>query len=169
MLVSKKTNDGRWPVSVEEISTIAWVVWAALILIFLVIEIFTLDFTFLMLGVASIGGVVAAVLGVPWFFQLLIVGVLAVLLIFAVRPPLLRALRKGGDETPSNVEALIGLKGTISTAFANGAGHVKLSNGDTWTARSAGTTENLPLGDQVVVVAIEGATAVVAPLERNAL
>ncbi len=155
--------------TVEEISTIAWVVWAALILIFLVVEIFSLDFTFLMLGVASIGGVVAAALGVPWFFQLLIVGVLAVLLIFTVRPPLLRALRKGGDETPSNVEALIGLRGTVSTAFKNGSGHVKLTNGDTWTARGAGTSEDLPLGDTVVVVAIEGATAVVAPLERNAL
>jgi membrane protein implicated in regulation of membrane protease activity len=155
--------------SVEEISTIAWVVWAALILIFLVVEIFTLDFTFLMLGVASIGGVISAVLGVPWFFQLLIVGVLAVLLIFTVRPPLLHALRKGGDETPSNVEALIGLRGTVSTAFASGAGLVKLSNGDTWTSRSAGTTIDLPLGEKVVVVAIEGATAVVAPLERNAL
>ena len=155
--------------TVEEISTIAWVVWAALILIFLVVEIFSLDFTFLMLGVASIGGVVAAALGVPWFFQLLIVGVLAVLLIFTVRPPLLRALRKGGDETPSNVEALIGLRGTVSTAFSNGSGHVKLTNGDTWTARGAGTSEDLPLGDTVVVVAIEGATAVVAPLERNAL
>jgi membrane protein implicated in regulation of membrane protease activity len=167
MLVSKETNDEGWPVSVEEISTIAWVAWAALILIFLVIEIFTLDFTFLMLGVASIGGVIAAALGVPWFFQLLIVGVLAVLLIFAVRPPLLRALRKGGDETPSNIEALIGLRGTVSTAFASGQGHVKLSNGDTWTSRVAGSAEDLPLGDTVVVVAIEGATAVVAPLERT--
>ena len=153
--------------SVEEISTIAWVAWAALILIFLVVEIFTLDFTFLMLGVASIGGVVAAVVGLPWFIQLLIVGVLALLLIFAVRPPMLRALRKGGDETPSNVEALIGLKGTVSTAFADGIGHVKLSNGDTWTSRSAGSAEDLALGDKVVVVAIEGATAVVAPLERT--
>jgi len=155
--------------SIEEISTIAWVVWAALILIFLVIEIFTLDFTFLMLGVASIGGVASALLGVPWFFQLLIVAVLAVLLIFTVRPPMLRALRKGGDETPSNVEALIGLRGTVSTAFTDGSGHVKLSNGDTWTSRSAATAVDLPLGDKVVVVAIEGATAVVAPLERNAL
>lgn len=153
--------------SLEEISTVAWVAWAALILIFLVVEIFTLDFTFLMLGVASIGGVVAAALGVPWFFQLLIVGVLAVLLIFAVRPPMLRALRSGADETPSNVEALIGLRGTVSTAFTDGAGHVKLSNGDTWTSRAAGTAENLSLGDKVVVVAIEGATAVVAPLERT--
>jgi membrane protein implicated in regulation of membrane protease activity len=155
-------------VTVEEISTIAWVVWAALILIFLVIEIFTLDFTFLMLGVASIGGVVAAALGVPWFFQLLIVAVLAVLLIFTVRPPLLRALRKGADETPSNVEALIGLRGSVTTAFTNGSGHVKLANGDIWTSRVAGSDENLPLGEKVVVVAIEGATAVVAPLERNA-
>lgn len=151
----------------DEISTIAWVVWAALILIFLIVEIFTLDFTFLMLAVASIGGVISAVLGVPWFFQLLIVGLLAVLLLFAVRPPMLRALRKGADDTPSNVDALIGLKGSVSTAFTDGSGHVKLSNGDTWTSRSAGTAENLSLGDKVVVVAIEGATAVVAPLERT--
>jgi membrane protein implicated in regulation of membrane protease activity len=155
------------PLSADEISTIAWVVWAALILIFLIVEIFTLDFTFLMLAVASIGGVISAVLGVPWFFQLLIVGALAVLLLFAVRPPMLRALRAGADETPSNVDALIGLKGTVSTAFSAGSGHVKLSNGDTWTSRSAGTAEDLSLGDTVVVVAIEGATAVVAPLERT--
>jgi membrane protein implicated in regulation of membrane protease activity len=155
-------------VNVEEIITIAWVLWVALILVFLVIEIFTLDFTFLMLGVASIGGVISAVLGVPWFLQLLIVAMLAVLLIFTVRPPLLRALRKGGDDTPSNVEALLGLRGAVSTAFSGGSGHVKLANGDTWTARTAGSSEDLRLGDTVVVVAIEGATAVVAPLERNA-
>jgi membrane protein implicated in regulation of membrane protease activity len=160
-------------VSLEEISTIAWVVWLALILIFLVLEIFTLDFTFLMLAVASIAGVLAALFGVPWFFQLLIVGALAIILLFAVRPPLIRALRKGADETPSNVEALIGLRGTVSTAFIAGSGHVKLSNGETWTARLAGSmlagsTENLVLADPVVVVAIEGATAVVAPLERKA-
>jgi membrane protein implicated in regulation of membrane protease activity len=155
-------------VSTEEISTIAWVVWAALILIFLVIEIFTLDFTFLMLGVASIGGVVAAVLHVPWFFQILIVGVLAVLLIFTVRPPLLQALRKGADETPTNVDALLGMRGTVSKPFSGGVGLVKLANGDTWTSRNAGTPPDLSIGDEVVVVAIEGATAVVAPLERKA-
>ena len=87
--------------SVEEISTIAWVVWAALILIFLVIEIFTLDFTFLMLGVASIGGVASALLGVPWFFQLLIVAVLAVLLIFTVRPPCCAHCVKAGTRPPA--------------------------------------------------------------------
>lgn len=153
--------------SLDEIMTLAWVVWLALILIFLVIEIFTLDFTFLMLAVASIAGVLSALFGVPWFFQLLIVAVLALVLLFAVRPSLLRALRKGADETPSNVDALIGLRGKVSTAFSGASGHVKLSNGDTWTARVVGG-DDLALGDAVVVVSIEGATAVVAPLERNA-
>ena len=154
--------------SLDEINSIAWVVWLALILIFLVIEIFTLDFTFLMLAVASIAGVVSALLNVPWFFQLLIVGVLAIVLLFAVRPPLFRALGRGADKTPSNLDALIGLRGTVSTAFTAGAGHVKLANGETWTARTVSGTENLALGDTVVVVVIEGATAVVAPLEGNA-
>jgi membrane protein implicated in regulation of membrane protease activity len=152
--------------SVEEISSIAWVVWIALILVFLVIEIFTLDFTFLMLAVASVAGVITALLGVPWFIQLLIVGAVAIVLLFAVRPPLLRALRSGGDETPSNVEALIGITGTVSTAFMTSVGQVKLANGETWTSRVIGP-ETLPIGERVVVVSIEGATAVVAPVEGN--
>jgi membrane protein implicated in regulation of membrane protease activity len=153
--------------SIDEINTTAWVVWLILILVFLVVEIFLLDFTFLMLAVASIAGVLSALFGVPWFFQMLIVAVLAIALLFAVRPPLTRALRKGADETPSNVEALIGLRGKVSTAFTGDSGHVKLSNGETWTARVVGN-DDLALGEAVVVVSIEGATAVVAPLERNA-
>ena len=155
--------------SIEEISAYAWIVWLALILVFLVIEIFTVDFTFLMIAVASVGGLVSSLLGVPWFFQLVIAGVLAIVLIFTVRPPLLRALRKGEDPTPSNLDALIGLTGTVSTAFSKGAGHVKLANGETWTARLANDSGDLDLGDKVAVVAIEGATAVVAPVERTAL
>lgn len=153
--------------SVEEINSVAWVVWLALILLFLVIEIFTLDFTFLMVAVASVGGVISALLGVPWFFQLLIVGALALVLLFAVRPPLFRALGRGADHTPSNIDALIGLKGTVSTAFTDGAGQVKLANGELWTARLDGGPKKLAPGSAVVVIAIHGATAVVALPERN--
>ncbi len=155
--------------SAEQIISYAWIVWLALILLFLIIEISTVDFTFLMIAVGSVGGLVSALLGVPWFFQLIIAGVLAILLIFTVRPPLLRALRKGEDPTLSNLDALIGLSGTVTTAFTSGAGHVKLANGETWTARLADSSGDLDLGETVVVVAIDGATAVVAPLERTVL
>jgi membrane protein implicated in regulation of membrane protease activity len=79
----------------------------------------------------------------------------------------LRALGKGGDPARSNVDALIGLGGVIVVDFRRGAGQVKLANGDTWTARLADSSEaDLDEGVRVVVTAIDGATAVVVPVER---
>jgi membrane protein implicated in regulation of membrane protease activity len=155
-------------VSFDLVVSFAWVVWLALILIFLVVEIFTVDFTFLMLAVASVGGVISALAGLDWFWQLLIVGVLAIALIFAVRPRLLLALRKGADPAKSNVHALIGMDGTVTTAFSDGQGHVKLANGETWTARGADSPLTLKVGAKVSVIDINGATAVVAPTEGKA-
>jgi membrane protein implicated in regulation of membrane protease activity len=81
-----------------------------------------------------------------------------------VRPPLLRAFRKGGDPTLSNVEALPGLTGTVVKDFSDARGQVKLANGETWTSRLAdGLDGELVEGERVVVTAIEGATAVVVP------
>jgi len=143
----------------------AWVLWVALILIFIVIEAFTLDFTFLMLALGSVGGLVASLVAAPFWAQLIIAAALAILLIFALRPPLLRKLRRGEDPTPTNLDALSGMRGTVQKDFVDGAGHVKLSNGETWTARSVGGVA-LDEGHKVVVTAIEGATAVVEPEER---
>lgn len=154
--------------SLVELIGFAWIVWLALILIFLVIEIFTVDFTFLMIAVGSVGGLVSSLFGVPWLLQLIIAGALSILLIFFVRPPLLRALRKGEDPAKSNIDALTGLTGIVVAGFTGTPDHVKLANGETWTLRPADDAITLALGDKVAVVAIEGATAVVAPIERTA-
>lgn len=149
------------------LTTYAWIVWLALILIFVIIEVTTLEFTFLMLAVGSLGGLLAGLFGADWWVQILVAGVLSLLLLFAVRPALLRALKRGGDPTRSNVEALIGLQGVVTNDYSGNANHVKLVNGDTWTARAAGDGV-LVEGDRVIVTAIDGATAVVAPAERTA-
>lgn len=144
--------------------TWGWVLWLALILIFVIIEVFTLDFTFLMLAAGSLGGLVAGFAGAPLWAQIVIAAVLALLLLFLVRPPLLRAFHKGGDQTKSNVEALLGLTGTVVKDFADARGQVKLANGDTWTSRLADEADgDLVEGQRIVVTAIEGATAVVVP------
>jgi membrane protein implicated in regulation of membrane protease activity len=151
----------------DVISSWAWVFWLALILVFIIIEVNTLEFTFLMLALGSVGGLVAGLLGAPWWLQFIIVAILALVLVLFVRPPLLRALGKGGDPARSNVDALIGLGGVIVVDFRRGAGQVKLANGDTWTARLAdGAEADLDEGVRVVVTAIDGATAVVVPVER---
>jgi membrane protein implicated in regulation of membrane protease activity len=147
----------------------AWLVWLGLILLFLVIEVFTLDFTFLMIAIGSVGGLVSSLIQVPWFLQLLIAAALSLLLIFAVRPPLVRRLRRGSDPALTLVDALIGSSGVVSTTFSGGQGHVKLSNGELWTARvRPGPGLSPVVGDHVTVTAIEGATAIVEPAEGTA-
>ena len=151
----------------EFLATYSWIVWLALILVFVIIEVMSLEFTFLMLAIGSLGGLVAGLVGAPWWLQVIVAGLLSLLLLLVVRPVLLRALRRGGDPTRSNVDALLGLAGTITNDHTGNANHAKLANGETWTARSV-EGASLAEGTRVVVVAIDGATAVVAPADTSA-
>jgi membrane protein implicated in regulation of membrane protease activity len=153
----------------EFLASYAWILWVGLILVFLIVEMFTLEFTFLMLAIGSVGGLVSQLVGVPWYWQILIAAAISVLLIFTIRPPLLRALRRGGDPLKTNVAALLGIEGTVTQTIADGIGQVKLSNGDQWTAKLSPDISAIValVGDRVIVTAIEGATAVVVPAERS--
>jgi len=154
----------------DVITSWAWVFWLALILVFLVIEVLSLSFVFLMLAVGSLGGLIAGLLGAPWYVEFIVAAVLSLLLVFFVRPPLLRLTHRGADPARSNIDALLGTAGTVVIGFQDGRGQVKLANGETWTARLARSqtsphpTEALAEGDRVQVDFIEGATAVVSPV-----
>lgn len=147
----------------------AWVLWLALALLFVVVEVFTLDFTFLMLAAGSLVALGASLVTDQFWVQILVAGVAALVLLFLVRPPLLHAFRRGGDPTPSNVDALLGMTGSVTLGFVDGRGQVKLANGETWTARAADEGAAVPEGARVAVIAIEGATAVVAPAPIGAV
>ena len=139
--------------------------WLALILVFLIIEVLTLSFVFLMVAVGSLGGLIAGLLGAPWWVELIVAAVLSLLLLFFVRPPLLRLTHRGADPARSNVDRLLGTPATVVKAFDDGTGQVKLSNGETWTAKLARhATTTLHEGDRVQVDSIEGATAIVSPV-----
>ncbi|CAN5136831.1 NfeD family protein [soil metagenome] len=148
------------------VSSWAWVVWLALILVFIIIEVVSLQFILLMLAVGSVGGLVAGLLGAEWWVQIIIAAVLSLVLLFFVRPALLRNMHRGSDPTLSNVEALLGISGTVVVAFDDGRGQVKLANGETWTSQlsPASTDAVLEEGEKVVVTAIDGATAIVTPV-----
>ncbi len=147
----------------------AWIVWIVLILAFATIEVFTLEMTFLMLALGSVAGLVSGVFGIPWWVQFLIAAVVAVVLIFTLRPPLLRLLRRGGDPARSNIDALIGSDGAVVATVSASGGQVRLQNGETWTARLSPITEqkDVAVGEKVLVTSIDGATAVVVPVERS--
>ncbi|MDP9026976.1 MAG: NfeD family protein [Actinomycetota bacterium] len=151
----------------------AWVFWLALILVFLVVEVLSLSFVFLMLAVGSLGGLIAGLLGAQWYVDFFVAAILSLLLLFFVRPPLMRLTHRGADPARSNIDALLGTAGTVVIAFQEGRGQVKLANGETWTARLAPDqnaryqTDALVEGDRVQVDSIEGATAVVSPVSTH--
>ncbi|MFB4348717.1 NfeD family protein [Microbacterium sp. CR_7] len=150
-------------VFIDIVENWAWIGWLVLIALFLVIEMLTLDFTFLMLSFGSAIGLVGDLIGLPAWAQIIIAAVAAAAFILLLRPPLLRRLHRGEDPTKSNVEALVGLRGIALQDITQISGQAKLSNGDTWTARTA-TSMPIPQGSPVAVLAINGATATVRPV-----
>lgn len=147
----------------------AWIVWLVLILAFATIEVFTLELTFLMMALGSIAGLLSGLFGIPWWAQFVIAAVVSVALILTLRPPLLRLLRRGGDQARSNVDALIGADGSVVRTVSPSGGQIRLQNGEFWTARLSPITEQavVSVGERVLVTGIDGATAVVVPIERS--
>ncbi|KNY07053.1 MULTISPECIES: NfeD family protein [unclassified Microbacterium] len=150
-------------VFIDIVENWAWIGWLVLIALFLVIEMLTLDFTFLMLSFGSAIGLVTDLVGLPAWVQVIIAAVAAAAFILLLRPPLLRRLHRGEDPTKSNVDALLDLRGIALQDVTQISGQVKLSNGDTWTARSLSPV-SIPQGSPVAISAINGATAIVRPV-----
>src|SRR3546814_16713072 len=107
-------------------------------LIFLVIEMLTLDLTFLMLSIGGLAGLGADLLGAPLWLQVIAAAAVAALLLLALRPALLRRLHRGSDTSPSNVDALLGLAGPVLATVSSVPGPAKPATGAVWHAPRAG-------------------------------
>lgn len=152
-----------------DLTQYVWIAWLILILIAVIIELLTLEFTFLMVAFGSVAGLGANLLGWEWWVQFLVAAVVSVLLILTIRPVMLRYMRRGADPALSNVAALHGMSGRVVSPVADTTGLVKLANGETWTARLAPESAQrlVDTGASVRVVLVDGATVVIVPAERD--
>jgi len=140
-----------------------WFVAAALLGI---VEIFTLDLTFLMLAGGAIAGGVVILAGGPVILAAVVALVVAALLLMALRPWLLRSMRKRGvDLVETNVNAIAGTKARTIDEITETSGRIKL-RGEVWTARIVDDAPVIPEGAEVIVIKIMGATAIVVPEEE---
>ncbi|WP_369047312.1 NfeD family protein [Sinomonas sp. P10A9] len=138
----------------------AWMVWLVLALVLGGIEMLSLSLVFVMLSGGALAALVTALLGGPAWLQGLVFALVSVAMIAFVRPVAGKHMRPGIEDARTNVDRLLGASATVVEPVDAGRGLVKIG-GDVWTAR-AESGEFLP-GDVVKVVAIDGATAVVAP------
>ena len=143
-----------------------WALWLTVFLAFAAVEMLTLDLFFIMLGGGALAGLVADFAGADLWLQIVAFCVVSLLMIGFVRPVTLKHLHKGPAEQRTNVDRLIGESALVMEAVSATGGRVKIG-GDVWSARSESGV--LTEGQRVIVAAIEGATAVVAPQAETAI
>ncbi len=124
-------------------------------------EIFTLDLTLLMFAGGALAGGVAASLGAPLWLSIVIFAVVSTVLLFALRPYLLKSLKKRGGLVETNAARLVGMEAVAIDEITERTGRVKLA-GEVWTARTEDDAPWIAEGSEAVVVKIKGATAIVA-------
>ncbi|MGY1584449.1 NfeD family protein [Streptomyces sp. MN13] len=112
-----------------------------------------------MLAVGAIAGAIAAALGGDVVVQVLVFVAVSVALLAVVRPIATRH-RAQRPQLVSGVEALKGKQAVVLERVDGSGGRVKLA-GEVWSARALDTDRAYEVGQEVDVVDIEGATAIV--------
>lgn len=144
---------------------LAWI-WVGAAVIAVLIELFTLELTFALLAVGALAAAGGAALGLPVLFQVLIAAVVWGLGLVVVRPVALRHMRR--HHTRTGVDAIPGTQGRALTEVTVDQGRMRL-RGEEWTARLDPdvTSESVPAGTLLIVTRIDGATALVHPIDER--
>jgi membrane protein implicated in regulation of membrane protease activity len=140
----------------------AWLAWVGVAIVLAAIEAATVDLVFIMLTGGAFAGAFAAALGAPFGWQVAIAIVVSVLLLALVRPLMRRRFLQGQAHRTIGAASLVGRRARVVQAVTAVDGRIKLG-GETWSARIAEGAPPCRPGDEVTVVALEGATAVVRP------
>lgn len=136
-----------------------WLAWVGIALALGAIELASVDFVFLMLAGGALAGAIAALLGVPVVGQVLVSLAVAALALLLVRPVIKRQFTVP-DARDIGTAAQIGRSALVLSTVTGTDGRIKLG-GETWTARTAPDAAACLPGQEVRVVSIEGATAIV--------
>lgn len=141
----------------------AWVGWATVAVLLAAAELVSLDFMLIMLAVGAGAGAVAAALDAPTVVALAVAIAVSVAMLGLVRPSMVKRMH-GGPTLTTGHAALIGRTAVVVTAVDKHAGQVRLA-GELWTARSFDPGICMQPGAEVEVFEIDGATAVVYPVD----
>ena len=140
--------------------------WMIAALIAVGAEIFTVDLTFGLIAVGAGSAAIAAAAGVPLWGQAVIGVGVSIAGIAFVRPLALKHLRKANALSLTGVDALPGSRAKALSAITKDDGRITLK-GEVWSARLDldVTSEAVEDGTEVVVTRIDGATALVYPVD----
>jgi len=142
---------------------VRWI-WVALVIIFALIEVFTLGLTTVWFAIAALVMVFFSFLPVPLTAQILIFLVISALLLIFTRPLVKKKFKTGGEKT--NADSLIGKHAlVVKTVGEFERGEVKI-NGQIWSAEAEDDTV-INEGSVCEILRIEGVRLVVRLLTEE--
>ena len=137
-----------------------WLAWLGIALVLAAVEVATVDFVFLMLAGGALAAAIASALGVGFAGQVVIAVVVAGLLLLLVRPLIKRRFLVAEESNRIGAASLVGRVAWVLQTVTETDGRVKLA-GETWSARTPDGAAVCQPGQEVRVISIEGATAIV--------
>jgi membrane protein implicated in regulation of membrane protease activity len=144
----------------------AWAAWLGLAVVLAVVEMLSLDLVLLMFAIGALAAGVAAGLGAPVFVTVPLFAIVSLLLLFLVRPSVVAKLHAGPTLQTGHVN-LVGATAVVVEPVDARQGRIQL-RGELWSARTE-LDVSLDTGAEVLVVRIDGATAVVTTATASPL
>ena len=143
----------------------AAIIWLALLVAFVVMEATTVQLICIWFAAGSLAAMVVSLLGGAFWLQVLVFFVVSIVLLATLWPLAKKHFKP--KLTATNTDALVGRICTVTqTIDPVEGGRIKV--GDvTWSARTEGDTE-IPAGNRVKVLKIQGAKVVVEELKKEA-
>jgi membrane protein implicated in regulation of membrane protease activity len=133
--------------------------WLVVGLVLVAAELVSGEFVLLMLGGGALVAAGAALVVGP-VASAVVFAIASVLLLLVLRPALRRRLDRSVPHSPSRAEAVVGGTATVVARVDGHGGRVRIGD-DEWSARSFDEAQVIEPGEQVTVVRIAGATALV--------
>lgn len=140
-------------------------VWAALTVVFIVVEAVTVQLLTIWFAVGSVAALVATLLGATTVWQCIIF-IFVSLLVLALTRPYVKKIIESRTE-PTNADRCIGKEAVVCETINNraGQGQVKIA-GVTWTARS--NDDSVIEADEIVKVEkIDGVKVIVSKIKKE--
>lgn len=131
------------------------IIWLAVLILLVVIEIFTLGLTTIWFAGGALAAIIAAALGAPVWLQILLAGIVSAVLLFFTRPVAVKYFNRDREKT--NAESLVGRQAIVISEIDNlrGTGQVAV-NGMEWTARNIMDDQTISSGEVVIIRGING-------------
>lgn len=140
-----------------------WHIWAAIALIMVIIEIFTVGFFAICLAFGAAVAAIVSVFTESISWQIVVFAVVTLISFLFVRPLINKVFTKEKDTPKSGVEALIGRTATVETRIDAVAGTGRVAvDGDSWKAVSSDGSV-IEKGEKVVIKRID---SIILTVER---